>query len=298
MASRLSRATTTPRRMTRWTDLKAKADALRALHVPGQPLLLLNAWDAASAVADRPRRRAGRSRRRAPAPRTRSATPTGRSSAASRDADDGGPDCPSRRRSRSRPTWKPATAIPPRMRPRPPAACSARARSGSTSRTPPTRATSRCSRSSGSSAKIEPIAAVRAERGCRSSSTRAPTSSSPRSAIPRRGSSAPSRGRAYLAAGADCIFVPAVADPRRSAPSSRGSAGRSASSPAPARPALAELAALGVARSASARARTRAALAFAQRMAEAPTAPARLTHDDRGPDLRFAASAVRMFDGR
>src|SRR5438045_9767285 len=29
---------------------RAKAEALRALHVPGDPLLLLNAWDAASAV--------------------------------------------------------------------------------------------------------------------------------------------------------------------------------------------------------------------------------------------------------
>src|SRR6476660_6545407 len=31
-------------------DQRAKAEALRALHIPGDPLLLLNAWDAASAV--------------------------------------------------------------------------------------------------------------------------------------------------------------------------------------------------------------------------------------------------------
>src|SRR3954454_4121317 len=31
-------------------DQRAKAEALRDLHVPGDPLLLLNAWDAASAV--------------------------------------------------------------------------------------------------------------------------------------------------------------------------------------------------------------------------------------------------------
>jgi 2-methylisocitrate lyase-like PEP mutase family enzyme len=31
-------------------DQRAKADALRDLHIPGDPLLLLNAWDAASAV--------------------------------------------------------------------------------------------------------------------------------------------------------------------------------------------------------------------------------------------------------
>lgn len=31
-------------------DQRAKAEALRALHVPGDPLVLLNAWDAASAV--------------------------------------------------------------------------------------------------------------------------------------------------------------------------------------------------------------------------------------------------------
>ena len=57
--------------------------ALRALHVPGRPLVLLNAWDAGSAAviarAARPR-----SRRRAPGRRTPSATPTGSSSPASR----------------------------------------------------------------------------------------------------------------------------------------------------------------------------------------------------------------------
>src|SRR5512144_1770808 len=31
-------------------DQRAKAEALRQLHVPGRPLVLLNAWDAASAV--------------------------------------------------------------------------------------------------------------------------------------------------------------------------------------------------------------------------------------------------------
>src|SRR4051794_24038783 len=31
-------------------DQRAKAEALRNLHIPGDPLLLLNAWDAASAV--------------------------------------------------------------------------------------------------------------------------------------------------------------------------------------------------------------------------------------------------------
>src|SRR4051794_34502750 len=31
-------------------DQRAKAEALRDLHIPGDPLLLLNAWDAASAV--------------------------------------------------------------------------------------------------------------------------------------------------------------------------------------------------------------------------------------------------------
>ena len=31
-------------------DQRAKAEALRNLHVPGDPLLLVNAWDAASAV--------------------------------------------------------------------------------------------------------------------------------------------------------------------------------------------------------------------------------------------------------
>ena len=31
-------------------DQRSKADALRALHVPGRPLVLLNAWDAGSAA--------------------------------------------------------------------------------------------------------------------------------------------------------------------------------------------------------------------------------------------------------
>ena len=31
-------------------DQRAKAELLRDLHVPGDPLLLLNAWDAASAT--------------------------------------------------------------------------------------------------------------------------------------------------------------------------------------------------------------------------------------------------------
>ncbi len=43
------------------------------------------------------------------------------------------------------------------------------------------------------------------------------------------------RGRAYLDAGADCIFVPAVTDPGQIARSSRGSAGPSAFSPSRAR---------------------------------------------------------------
>jgi 2-methylisocitrate lyase-like PEP mutase family enzyme len=31
-------------------DQRAKAELLRALHVPGEPLVLLNAWDAGSAA--------------------------------------------------------------------------------------------------------------------------------------------------------------------------------------------------------------------------------------------------------
>lgn len=37
--------------MTEPTDLEGQCDTLRSLHVPGTPLVLPNAWDAASARA-------------------------------------------------------------------------------------------------------------------------------------------------------------------------------------------------------------------------------------------------------
>ena len=110
----------------------------------------------------------------------------------------------------------------------------------------------------------------RPRRASRSSSTRAPTSSSAQVGDPAtRLERAVERGRAYLDAGADCIFVPGRRRSRRRSPrSSRGSAGRSASSPCPGSPTLAELAALGVARISVGSGAYRAALALAQRIAE------------------------------
>ena len=76
------------------------------------------------------------------------------------------------------------------------------------------------------------------------------------------------RGRAYLEAGADCIFVPGVADPARSRRSSSGSAARSACSPARARRRSPSSQTLGVARISVGSGPYRAALALARRIAE------------------------------
>jgi 2-methylisocitrate lyase-like PEP mutase family enzyme len=76
------------------------------------------------------------------------------------------------------------------------------------------------------------------------------------------------RGRAYLAAGADCIFVPAVADPTVIAALVEGISGPVSVLAGPGSPTLAELAALGVARISVGSGPYRAALALAQRIAE------------------------------
>ena len=76
------------------------------------------------------------------------------------------------------------------------------------------------------------------------------------------------RGQAYLAAGADCIFVPAVADPDQIAALVTGIGGPVSVLAGPGSPPLAELAALGVARISVGSGPYRAALALARRMAE------------------------------
>jgi len=76
------------------------------------------------------------------------------------------------------------------------------------------------------------------------------------------------RGQAYLAAGADCIFVPAVDDPHEIAALVTGIGGPVSVLAGPGSPPLAELAALGVARISVGSGPYRAALALARRMAE------------------------------
>jgi 2-methylisocitrate lyase-like PEP mutase family enzyme len=76
------------------------------------------------------------------------------------------------------------------------------------------------------------------------------------------------RGRAYLDAGADCVFVPAVIDPAQIAALVDGIGGPVSVLAGPGSPPLAELASLGVARISVGSGPYRAALALAQRIAE------------------------------
>jgi 2-methylisocitrate lyase-like PEP mutase family enzyme len=77
------------------------------------------------------------------------------------------------------------------------------------------------------------------------------------------------RGRAYLDAGADCIFVPDVADPGLIGALVAGIGGPVGVLAGPGSPALAELAALGIARVSVGSGPYRAVLALTRRMAEA-----------------------------
>ena len=100
----------------------------------------------------------------------------------------------------------------------------------------------RCSRSTGSSPRSPPSRQRRPRPACRSSSTLARTSSSARSAT-RDATRARRRARARLSgAGADCVFVPAVADPARSARSSSRIGGPVSVLAGPGSPTLSELA--------------------------------------------------------
>jgi len=86
----------------------------------------------------------------------------------------------------------------------------------------------------------------------------------PASRLPR----AIERGQAYVAAGADCVFVPAVADAPQIAALVEGIGGPVSVLAGPGSPPLAELAALGVARISVGSGPYRAALALARRIAE------------------------------
>ena len=188
-------------------DQRAKAEALRDLHVPGDPLLLLNAWDAASAVV------IARGGARAIAT----------SSAAAANAlgyADGQHltreqmlGAVARDRRRRRPAGHGRHGGRLRRRARCRRSDRTRRRRGRGGRAqhrgPARRRRRRCSRSSASWPRSPRCARSATRPAFRSSSTPAPTSSSARSATrDTRLEHAVERGRAYLDAGADCIFVP------------------------------------------------------------------------------------------
>ena len=110
------------------------------------------------------------------------------------------------------------------------------------------------------------------------------------------------RGQAYLDAGADCVFVPAVTDPAVIAALVEGIGGPVSVLAGPGSPTLAELAALGVARISVGSGPYRAALALARRMAEEAYGEGTLDGDDRraGPVRRGAGPvrAVKHAPGR
>ena len=76
------------------------------------------------------------------------------------------------------------------------------------------------------------------------------------------------RGDAYLEAGADCVFVPGVTDPTVIAALAEGLEGRLSVLAVPGSPSVAELATLGVARISVGSGPYRATLALARRMAD------------------------------
>ena len=247
--------------------LKPKAEALRALHVPGQPLLLLNAWDAASAVVIA---RAG-------------AYAIATSSAAAANAL-GHPDGQFLSRSEMLAAVAPIAAaveLP----------VTADLEAGYGDAPEDAAATARGALEVGivglnledtSGGGTEPlltidafvtkIAAVHAvaqEAGV-------PVVLNARTDVfigavgdpATRVERAVERGRAYLAAGADCIFVPAVTDPSQIAALVAGIDGPVSVLAGPGSPTLAELAMLGVARISVGSGLHRAALALARRAAE------------------------------
>ena len=260
-------------------DQRAKAEALRALHVPGRPLLLVNAWDAGERRRDRPGRCARRSRPRARVPRTRSATPTGSGSRASRcssmvatiaaavdlpvtaDMEAGYGDAPEDAAATARGVLE-AGAVGLNLEDH------ARRRR----RAAPDRALRR--------PRSPPSARSQRRPGCRSSSTRAPTSSSARSAIRPPGSTArSSAARRISTPGPTASSCPAVADPDRDRRPRRGDrrAGQR-----PRRPRLA----------AARRARGSRGRADQRRLGPVSRCP-RARPQDRGGGLRSRARSTR-----
>jgi 2-methylisocitrate lyase-like PEP mutase family enzyme len=247
--------------------MRGKADALRALHVPGRPLVLLNAWDAGSAAVIA---RAG-----APAVATTSA---GAANAL------GYPDGQILRREQMLSMVAPiarAVDVP----------VTADMEAGYGDGPEDAAATARGVIEAGAVglnledtaaagddpllpipafvAKIEAVRAVSAEAGV-------PLVLNARTDVfigevddpATRLERAIERGRAYLAAGADCIFVPAVVDDGVIAALVEGIGGPVSVLAGAGSPSVAELATLGVARVSVGSGAYRAALALARSMAE------------------------------
>ena len=247
--------------------LRTKAEALRALHVPGQPLVLLNAWDAASAAVIA---RAG----------ARAIATTSAGAANNLGYADG---------QNLTLGQMLATVVPISRAVDLPVTADMEAGYGDTPED--AAATTRGVLAAGAVglnledtgdngtepllsierfvAKIAAVKAVGAEAGV-------PVVLNARTDVfigavgdpATRLERAVERGRAYLAAGADCIFVPAVADPDVVAAVVEGIGGPVSILVGPGSPTIADLAALGVARISVGSGAHRAALALTQRMAD------------------------------
>jgi 2-methylisocitrate lyase-like PEP mutase family enzyme len=247
-------------------ELQVKAAALRALHVPGRPLLLLNAWDGASAAVIA---RAGAS----------AIATTSAGSANALGSGDG------QRITREQMLGMVATIAAAVDLP-----VTADMEAGYGDEPADAEATARGVLEAGAVglnledtgdgaepllpierfvAKIAAVRSVAAE-------TEVPLVLNARTDVfigevgdpATRLARAIERGRAYLAAGADCIFVPAVADPGQITALVKGIGGPVSVLAGPGSPPLAELAALGVARISVGSGPYRAALALARRMAD------------------------------
>jgi 2-methylisocitrate lyase-like PEP mutase family enzyme len=255
--------------------LRAKAEALRALHVPGQPLVLLNAWDAASAAVIA---RAG----------AHAIATTSAGAANNLGYADG------QQLTRSQML---ATVAPIAAAVELPVTADMEAGYGNEPEDAAT--TARGVLEAGAVglnledtcddgaepllsierfvAKITAVTAVAAETGV-------PIVLNARTDVflgavgdpATRLDRAVERGRAYLEAGADCIFVPAVADPDLIAALVEGIGGPVSLLAGPGSPTIAELAALGVVRISVGSGAHRAALALAQRMADEAYGPGTL----------------------
>ena len=247
--------------------LKAKAETLRALHIPGQPLLLLNAWDAASAAVI--------------AHAGAHAIATTSAGAANGL---GYPDGQFVTRSQMLATVAPISAavdVP----------VTADMEAGYGDGPEDAAATARgvleagavglnledtCADGTGPLlsierfvAKIAAVRAVAAETGILIVlNARTDVFLGAVGDPDTRLDHAVDRGRAYFEAGADCVFVPAVAEPGQIAALVEGIGGPVSVLAGPGSPPIVELATLGVARISVGSGAHRAALALAQRMAD------------------------------